>query len=290
MHKFQFEWRLFRLCLTLMTLPYITYLAFAGMFVSVLSLRLKANGTGINRDTRWGLMAIALLLLLSCLFAENKGEALLQLTNWLPFFWFFAVLPLILDRLEHLEKLAFSLVIAALPLNAIALIEYLLRSPWLPRPYRRNSFLRWLRNRPHTGRAMTVFEHPNWFANFLVIIFGLSLGLIYHHLNYHTPQFKIQNPKSKIQNPKSKIQNPKSKIQNPKSKIQNPKSKIQNPKSKIQNPSSPSSPFLALHPDRHLLFRFSQRHYYCPLPDWIIGDRSSSHSTQSPHSVGGTDR
>ena len=128
--------------------------------------------------TRNGLLLLTGLLLMSCIWAEDKGEAFLQLTNFLPFFLFFAVVPAILSPVERLVQVALDLVITAIPINLIALGEYILRSELIPRPMRRIPFVDWVRDRPHFGRATVMFNHPNALASYLVIILGLGLGLI----------------------------------------------------------------------------------------------------------------
>ena len=82
----------------------------------------------------------------------------------------------------QLEQLALDLVLTSIPLNLLAFTEYLLRSPWVSRPIRRLGFVKWLRGRPHEGRAMATFGHPNGLAAYLVVMFGLGLGLL---LCYH---------------------------------------------------------------------------------------------------------
>ncbi|NJR65553.1 MAG: O-antigen ligase family protein [Leptolyngbyaceae cyanobacterium CRU_2_3] len=79
-----------------------------------------------------------------------------------------------------MEQLAFGVVISAIPLNLLAFGEYLLRANFIPRPVRRIPLIKWIRDRPHAGRAMLSFGHPNTLAAYLVVVFGLGLGLLFY--------------------------------------------------------------------------------------------------------------
>ena len=174
-------WQLFRL--SFVTLPYLFYVSFVGIFAVMLIDRFRFGRVAIDPLTRNSLAIIGGLLILSCGFAENRSEALLQLANFLPFFLFFSVLPYVLIGTERMGRLALALVIASIPLSLLALGEYILKSTFIPRVIRRMSWVRSLRNAPHKGRAMVVFTHPNSLANYLVLILGLGLGLILYDAN-----------------------------------------------------------------------------------------------------------
>lgn len=169
-------WQLFRL--SFLTLPYLFYVSFVGLFAVMLIDRFRHGRIALDPLTRNSLVLIGGLLILSCGFAENRSEALLQLANFLPFFLFFSVLPYVLKGTERLGRLAIDMVIVAIPLSVSALGEYILKSSLIPRVVRRIPWVRSLRNAPHKGRAMVMFTHPNSLANYLVLILGLGLGLI----------------------------------------------------------------------------------------------------------------
>lgn len=138
----------------------------------------KFRRSALDSSTRNLLLAITGLLLLSCLFAADRGEAFLQLANFLPYILLFSVLPYLLKGTEPLQQLAFSVVIAAIPINLLAIVEYVLRFPGIPRWLKRTPLSRWYRARPHAERAMVMFGHPNALAGYLVLVLGLGLGLI----------------------------------------------------------------------------------------------------------------
>jgi len=167
---------------SLVVLPYISYLGLAGLAVLIFSLLIKFKRSALDRFTQNGLLLITGLLLLSCGLANDRAEAFLQLANFLPFFLLFAVIPFVLNSTERLVQLAWSLVITAIPINIMSLVEYILKSTFIPESLYSNPLVRWGRAQPHTGRAIVNFNHPNALANYLVLILGLGLGLIlYYH-------------------------------------------------------------------------------------------------------------
>jgi O-antigen ligase len=182
------RWRLFRG--SLVTLPYLFYISFVGIFLVMLVDRVSHKRTALDPLTRNSLAIIGALLILSSCLAGDRTEAFLQLVNFLPFFLFFSVLPYVLRGTDRLTTLATDLVIAAIPLNVMALGEYLLKTlkfSVIPRVIRRLPEVRSLRAAPHKGRAMVMFTHPNSLANYLVLILGLGLGLILHDLHRQKP-------------------------------------------------------------------------------------------------------
>lgn len=96
---------------------------------------------------------------LTTLVAEFPGEAVLRLFNFLPFFLFWAGLTLYITRLPNplrsLEQWALGLLLATVPINLKAMVEY--------------GF--------YGQRASSVFGNPNVLAAYLVLVFGLGLGL-----------------------------------------------------------------------------------------------------------------
>ena len=162
---------------SLMVLPYGSYVGMLGLFVVLVSLLVKLRRPALNLLTRNGLLLISALMILSACFADNRGEAFLQLANFLPYFLFFAMLPYVMDSLARLEQVAIALVLGAIPLNIISAGEYLLKSPRLPPALQQIPLIEWIRSAPHKGRAMVTFDHPNAMASYLVAVLGLGLGL-----------------------------------------------------------------------------------------------------------------
>ncbi|MFM7423895.1 MAG: O-antigen ligase family protein [Elainella sp.] len=172
-------WRLFRF--SFVSLPYFYFAVFPGLIATMGLLWAKFRRSALDRSTNRILLLITGLLWLSSLFAADRGEAFLQLANFYPYLLLFSVLPYLLRGSEPLVRLASDLVIAAIPINLMAGLEYLLRAPGIPPWLRRTELSRWFRARPHKERAMVMFGHPNALAAFLVLVLGLGLGLILYH-------------------------------------------------------------------------------------------------------------
>lgn len=176
--------RIFRY--SLISLPYLSYVAFPGLLYVMGALYRRYPTTALDRETRFGLMAIAGLMLFSSAFAYDRGEALLQLANFLPFFAVFAIVPFVLATAVQLEQLALGLVMASIPLNGFAIVQFGLklglRQRWLPRDFRQSPVGEWARSLPHQNRASSIFDHPNVFASYLVLMLGLGLGLWLYRL------------------------------------------------------------------------------------------------------------
>ncbi|MGF1495478.1 MAG: O-antigen ligase family protein [Elainellaceae cyanobacterium] len=172
--------RLFRW--SLVTLPYFFYASLLGLLVVLGRSLRQLKPPYLDPLTTGSLLATSGLLILSATRAMNRGEALLQLANFLPFFALFLVLPSLLYGIERLERFASDWVIATLPINLIAVGEYILKSPHLPAAAQQLPWVEWIRSAPHKGRAMVMFDHPNALASYLVLMLGLGLGLILSRL------------------------------------------------------------------------------------------------------------
>ncbi|MGB3614010.1 MAG: O-antigen ligase family protein [Elainellaceae cyanobacterium] len=146
------------------------------------------------RGQRWvdpltrGTLAVAMgLLLLSCVTAsadlsgpviDPRPEALLQLVNFLPFILLFVGLPALLRHVDVAHVLQRDIVWASLPISIATVVEYGLKSPYWPVALQQWSWIEALRDAPHRGRPMVMFDHPNVLASYLVIVFGLAWGLL----------------------------------------------------------------------------------------------------------------
>ncbi|MGJ3251422.1 MAG: O-antigen ligase family protein [Elainellaceae cyanobacterium] len=174
---------------SLIALPYLFYPSLLGLLVTLIGvLVVKDRRRSLDPLTQASLIGISILLVISSMLAVNPGEAFLQLSNFLPFFWLFATLPTLIGTFTRLEQIATDLVIAALPIHIVAAAEYVLKASWLPTELSQWSVVDAIRAAPHRGRAMVMFDHPNTLASYLVIIFGLGLGLTLKRLFYDSPQ------------------------------------------------------------------------------------------------------
>ncbi|MBD2088479.1 O-antigen ligase family protein [Microcoleus sp. FACHB-1515] len=159
-------------------LPFLYYVSLAGLFGVLVRLIVRFRKSSLDPIARNTLLLISALLLLSSSFAHDKGEAFLQLANFLPFFLLFAFVPVLLRTAIALEQLAMPILLTSIPINLIALGEYLLKNWDYPRSMRRLAIARWVRRAPDQGRAMVMFDQPNALACYLLLVLGLGLGLI----------------------------------------------------------------------------------------------------------------
>ncbi|MEB3213690.1 MAG: O-antigen ligase family protein, partial [Leptolyngbyaceae bacterium] len=171
---------------SLATLPYLVYGSMLGIFIVLVRLIWRHRSPCLDPLTRNCLGLIALLLLMSALDAYRPGEAFLQLANFWPYMLLFAYLPGLLRQLETLENLAIALVLSSIPINLIAIGEFILKAPFFPQPWRSIPWIEAVRKAPHRGRAMAMFDHPNVMASYLVIVLGLAVGLLVMQMAYGT--------------------------------------------------------------------------------------------------------
>lgn len=176
--------RVLPVCFGCLSYPYLLLVGLLGLFglgVWQTVLSPKAIGALLFRSGFW---AIALLLVISASQAVYPGEAFLQLTHFLPFFWFWAFLTAYLQQTPNpwsqIYRWTLVLVIASVPLNLIGIVEYVFKFtptagllPYFP-------LIDWLYlGDLEVPRAFSLFDYPNTLASYLILIFGLNLGLLF---------------------------------------------------------------------------------------------------------------
>ncbi len=170
---------------SLIALPYASYASLVVMLGLVVTAMGQRGGRVWRLCGQQGLGWLSAGLLLSASFALNRGEAFLQLTNFLPFFLFFGVLatvpPVVEQPFIKLEALARWLLLTSVPMNLLAVAEYALKfEAVIPRIQALSLpgwLLSWLYEPDFGHRAHSLFSHPNTLSAYLVIILGLGLGL-----------------------------------------------------------------------------------------------------------------
>jgi O-antigen ligase len=131
-----------------------------------------------------GFLVLSGLLLLSSTQAVYPGEAFLQLTHFLPFFWFWAVLVLYLKNTSspwlQISRWALVLVLTSVPINLVGIFEYVLKRRVPLDQLTAFPVIDWFYigdlNHP---RTFSLFDYPNTLASYLVMILGLNLGLLF---------------------------------------------------------------------------------------------------------------
>ncbi|MGF1522358.1 MAG: O-antigen ligase family protein [Leptolyngbyaceae cyanobacterium] len=167
-------------------LPY-TYVMFVGAFGFLTLCFWQAYHRPkelFNLLYQQGFLVIGVLLVLSSSFAVNRGEAYLQLAHFLPFFWVWAAIALHLKTAtnpwQQLYRWAIVLVFATVPINLVGIVEYVLKHQFPEQISTAFPGLYWL----YIGdishpRTFSLFDYPNTLANYLVMILGLNLGLLF---------------------------------------------------------------------------------------------------------------
>lgn len=173
---------------SLVALPYIIYGAIAGLGWFLL-VSLYQSWRAIGRLLyAQGWLWLALGMGVSVALSLAPGESALQALNFVPFFVFYGAIAIAVPQFHRpwatLHSWAVALLVATVPINLMAIAEFYLRSPeglarWGSQPW-----LAWLYQQTNYGyRASAVFGHPNALANYMVIVFGLGLGLCAYYIN-----------------------------------------------------------------------------------------------------------
>ncbi|MGB3139048.1 MAG: O-antigen ligase family protein [Nodosilinea sp.] len=174
---------------SLVVLPYVIYGAIATL-VSFLVVSLRRWHRQIWRLLYGqGWVWLALGLGAGVALSEAPGESALQALNFVPFFILYAAiavaLPTFTYPLQTLRTWSVALLATAVPINLAAVAEFYLRSPGGLSRWGSHPWLQWLYLETDYGqRASAIFGHPNAFANYMVLVFGLGLGLCAYYLSH----------------------------------------------------------------------------------------------------------
>lgn len=183
--------------LSLVTLPYVVYGAIAGLgWFLLVSLRRWGPAIGRVLYTQ-GWIWLALAMVGGVGLSQDPGESALQVLNFVPFFVFYAAIAVAIQTFRQpwltLQTWALGLLLSSIPISLAAAVEFYLRSPSSISRWQNSRWISWLYDQTDYGhRAMTVFGHPNAFANYMVMVFGLGLGLCAYCLNPSPEQPKMR--------------------------------------------------------------------------------------------------
>jgi O-antigen ligase len=130
----------------------------------------------INQKINWGWGILAIWLAINSYLAHQPQEAWLGIANFVPFLALFMALSPLLNSVTQLRRLAWSLVLPALPIVVLGLGQLWLRWGSLPIV---KTVLGWelIPQGVPLGRMSSVFMYANLLAIYLAIAFILSLGL-----------------------------------------------------------------------------------------------------------------
>jgi O-antigen ligase len=115
-------------------------------------------------------------LILSSALGEQSESAWLGLANFLPFFWLFINLRILINQPVQLRQLSWFLILPSLPIVILGYGQ--LFAAWNTPPLL-ESILGWeiVPQGVPTGRMSAVFIYTNFLAIYLAIAFSLALGL-----------------------------------------------------------------------------------------------------------------
>ena len=146
------------------------------------------------QQTLWqqGYGLLTLGLLASACFAINRGDAWLQLANFLPYFLLVGVLhtaPQFKSSSLIFKTVAQAIILGSLPFSIAALVEYVVRFPSITARVYDWQIFQWVFDVNFAGhRAHGGLSHPNILSNYLIIVLGLGLGLLLSQLkSTHQP-------------------------------------------------------------------------------------------------------
>ena len=171
------------ICLLLLPFPYSMFAGLVGFFSLGVWQTYFYPGPILSLLYRRGFIALSVLLIASASFAHFPGEAYLQLTHFIPFFWFWAVLTLYLKKAanpwQQIYHWALVLVLTAVPINLVGVIEYALKLIYPHETLTHFPLIDWLYiGDLHIPRAYSLFDYPNTLASYLIMILGLNIGLV----------------------------------------------------------------------------------------------------------------
>lgn len=164
--------------------PYLVLVCLAGLFCLSIFQTISRPRQLIRLLNRQGFLATGVLLLISAQLAHNPNEAYLQTAHFLPFFWVWGALVLYLSRAANpwgrMGQWSVILVVATVPLNLVGMLEYALKHQFIGNSLTAFPGLPWLYIGDFSHpRAFSLFDYPNTLANFLVMILGLNIGLLF---------------------------------------------------------------------------------------------------------------
>ena len=171
-------------CLSLLPYPYLVVASLVGFLGLCLWQTYYRPKAMLGLLYRRGFLALSSLLVVSSIFAFNPSEAYLQLAHFLPFFWIWAAVVLYLraapNPWQQVGQWANVLVLTTVPINLVGMLEYFLKHGLPAGTFTVFPGIDWL----YVGdfyhpRAFSLFDYPNTLANYLVMMLGLNIGLLF---------------------------------------------------------------------------------------------------------------
>ncbi|MDY7019751.1 MAG: O-antigen ligase family protein [Cyanobacteriota bacterium] len=196
--KLQGAWNCFQVGLFLFPLlP--TWGGLTIIFASFLAW-VKKHKIIIRQPVHQALGVLSLLLILTASFAENRTDAWIGLSNFIPYFLVFAGLSILIQTSSQLRRIAWILLLPSIPIVILGLGQYFLGWSGIEQL---RGFFGWVivLNGSPPERMSSVFMYANILAIYLVIVLILGLGLFIERLPIGQAKLETQpetfNPKFK---------------------------------------------------------------------------------------------
>ncbi len=160
----------------MLILPFNPILSLLGLLFAYFGVWKKQYFSLIQSPLGIGFGILSIWLILTTIFAHNRGEAALGLANFIPYFGWFLACHLLLRSFSHLRQLAWVLVLGSLPMVILGFGQIWLgwESPEFLRIIGSNLIAK---GRPE-GRMSSLLMYANIFAVYLLTVFPLNLGLL----------------------------------------------------------------------------------------------------------------
>jgi O-antigen ligase len=158
--------------------PLLPSVGTVAILVSLIQTWIHSWREIIQRRLNWWFVLLIPWLIIVSALSEYKGDALLGLFNFIPYFLLFAAYSTLIQSPEQLRQLAWIFLMPAMPIMLIGLLQMVGLSASIPIPGIPSSFI-WkiAAGGEPLGRMSSLFAHANPFAAYLQMVFIFALGL-----------------------------------------------------------------------------------------------------------------
>ncbi|BFM39063.1 O-antigen ligase family protein [Synechocystis sp. LKSZ1] len=168
------EWRAIQW--GILWLPFNPIMALLGLLFALFSLWKQAFRPLVATPMAKGFALLSVWLVLTTLMAEHKGEALLGLANFLPYFALFLAYRLVFRHFSQLRYLAWILSLSALVLVILGLGQ--IYGGWATPAWLSVLGTNLVAEGRPEGRMSSLLMYANLFSAHLLMVLPLSLGLL----------------------------------------------------------------------------------------------------------------
>lgn len=161
----------------LLLLPFSPLVGGLSLLGSAIATWVKQGIWIKRRPLNQGLAVLSLAFVVTAIFAYDRTAALLGLANFLPLFFLFTALSVLIQTPAQLRQLAWLLVLASVPVALIGLGQEFWGWAGHFRLLGIIVDLGVAQGGNPLGRISSIFAYANVLANYLVIVFILAIGL-----------------------------------------------------------------------------------------------------------------